>query len=72
MEGGGVYSLKQERLSTERQQSLIRLLMAAATSLLLLKFYFFDQSSPGFDGAKIELAGARANGDRHDEEFTKF
>lgn len=39
---GGVYSLKMERLSAERQQSVIRLLMALMTSLLLLKYYFID------------------------------
>ncbi|MHB9037221.1 MAG: GAF domain-containing sensor histidine kinase [Armatimonadota bacterium] len=39
MKAGGVYSLKLERLSTERQQSGIRLLLAVTTTLLLLKFY---------------------------------
>lgn len=43
MSNGGVYSLKLERLSAERQQSVIRLLMALTTSLLLLKFYYVDQ-----------------------------
>lgn len=43
MSNGGIYSLKLERLSAERQQSVIRLLMALMTSLLLLKFYIIDQ-----------------------------
>lgn len=40
MKAGGVYSLKLERLSVERQQSLVRLLLSITTSLLLIKFYF--------------------------------
>ena len=43
MRAGGVYSLKQERLYAERQQSIIRVLLAVTTSLILWKL-FTDQS----------------------------
>jgi len=48
MKTGGVYSLKLERLSAERQQSVIRLLLCLTTSLVILKFRV-DQSSMGYD-----------------------
>ncbi len=44
MKASQVYSLKQERLSAERQQSVIRLLMALMSCLLLAK-YMLDQRS---------------------------
>lgn len=47
MNAGGVYSLKQERLSAERQQSVIRLLLCLTSSLILIKYYS-DQGVPGF------------------------
>lgn len=40
MKAGGVYSLKLERLTAERQQSIIRLLLAITSSLILIKYYF--------------------------------
>lgn len=48
MRTGGVYSLKLERLSVERQQSIVRILLAVTTSLLLLKSYF-DARNQGTD-----------------------
>ncbi|MEN6356973.1 MAG: GAF domain-containing sensor histidine kinase [Armatimonadota bacterium] len=48
MKAGGVYSLKLERLSVERQQSIIRLLLSITTSLLLLKIYI-DQGPNSAD-----------------------
>ncbi len=53
MQGGGVYSLKQERLSAERQLSVIRVLMAVTTSLLLLKFAFVDEQAINYQGPRI-------------------
>lgn len=44
MKASEVYSLKQERLSAERQQSIIRLLMALTSCILLAK-YHLDQGS---------------------------
>lgn len=44
----GAYSLKQERLATERQQAVIRLLLSFVTSLVLLRFYF-SQGVPGYE-----------------------
>lgn len=38
MEASAVYSLREERLSAERQQSVIRLLLALTSSLLLIKY----------------------------------
>ncbi|MCE5314887.1 MAG: GAF domain-containing sensor histidine kinase [Armatimonadota bacterium] len=46
MKAGGVYSIKLERLSAERQQSVIRLLLSATTSLLLLKFHIDQGPDP--------------------------
>ena len=46
MRAGATYSLKLERLSAERQQSVIRMLLAAASSLILFKYYI-DQFAPG-------------------------
>lgn len=40
MKPAGVYSLKMERLSAERQQSIIRILLSVTSSLILLKFYY--------------------------------
>ncbi|MCX6346027.1 MAG: GAF domain-containing sensor histidine kinase [Armatimonadetes bacterium] len=45
MRTGRTYSLKAERLSAERQQAAIRVLMSLITSILLLKLYFFDQQA---------------------------
>ncbi|MCE5323541.1 sensor histidine kinase [bacterium] len=46
MKAGGVYSLKLERLSVERQQSIIRILLSVTTSLLLLKIYIDQGPNP--------------------------
>jgi signal transduction histidine kinase len=58
MKTGGVYSLKQERLSAERQQAAIRLLMAVTSSLLLIKYYA-DQNAGAVGGAEISLSDVR-------------
>lgn len=44
MKIGRSYSLEQERLTVERQQSIIRILLSLTTSLLLIKFYAVDQA----------------------------
>ena len=57
MKSGGVYSLKQERLSVERQQSVIRLLLSLVTCLVLIKFYY-GQVLPGYeDTTKTSITG---------------
>ena len=50
MRSGGVYSLKLERLSAERQQSVIRVLLSLTSSLILFKYYF-DQFGLGIEDA---------------------
>lgn len=60
MRTGGIYSLKQERLTAERQQSIIRLMLALTTSLVLIKFYL-DQPPPSSDEPlKITLSDTAA------------
>lgn len=48
MKPAAPYTLRQERLSAERQQAVIRLLLALVTSLVLIKFYS-SQVIPGYD-----------------------
>lgn len=45
MKTGRVYSLKQERLLAERQQSVIRLLLALTSSLLLIQYYIYQPAA---------------------------
>lgn len=55
MKPDGAYSLKQERLSVERQQAIIRLLLTVVTSLVLIKFYG-AQTIPGYeDTARVVI-----------------
>ena len=55
MKTPGTYSLKFERLSMERQQSVIRLLLSLTTSIVLLKYYL-DLRILGFDGSALTLS----------------
>ncbi len=48
MKPAAPYTLRQERLSAERQQAIIRLLLAAVTSIVLIKFYV-SQSIPNYE-----------------------
>ncbi len=48
MKPAAPYTLRQERLSAERQQAVIRLLLALVTSLVLIKFYA-SQVIPGYE-----------------------
>lgn len=48
------YTFKQERLSAERQQAVIRLLLTLVTSLVLIKFYS-SQVIPGYDENPVKL-----------------
>lgn len=48
------YTIKQERLSAERQQSVIRLLLTLVTSLVLIKFYS-SQVIPGYEENPVRL-----------------
>lgn len=43
----GVYSLKQERLTAERQQAIIRLLLSVITAIVLVRFYFSPINQAG-------------------------
>ncbi len=55
MKPAGVYSLKLERLSAERQQSVIRVLLALATSLILFKYYLDQVSAVGEEAIDLGL-----------------
>jgi len=43
----GAYSLKQERLTAERQQAIIRLLLSVITAVVLVRFYLSPLNQPG-------------------------
>lgn len=55
MKPEGPFSLKAERLSAERQQAVIRLLLSLVTSAVLIKFYT-SQGIPGYEEATRFLA----------------
>lgn len=57
MKPEGAFSLKAERLSAERQQAVIRLLLSLVTSVVLIKFYT-SQSIPGYEETPQFLAAA--------------
>jgi len=55
MKPEGAFSLKAERLSAERQQAVIRLLLSLVTSVVLIKFYT-SQGIPSYEEATKFLA----------------
>lgn len=62
MRAEGAYSLKQERLSAERQQAVIRLLLSLVTSVVLIKCYS-SQVVPGYeDATRSAFAGGADKG----------
>lgn len=60
----GVYSLKLERLSAERHQSIIRLLLSIITSLVLLKFCYDGGLAPSEEIARVFAEHSMPGADR--------
>ncbi len=56
----GAYSLKHERLTAERQQAIIRLLLSAITVIVLLRFYLSPLNQAGStigQGVRTDVTG---------------